>query len=363
MAALVVLAAGDFVGIYLDPGAAPLLDVDDLGKVNAVRVIDVAVGVAHGDDLAAELHALFSGVGGDVAAAGDNDDLAGKAVVLHAAHGLLREVAQAVAGGLGPGEGAAEGDALAGYGAALKGTHDPLVLTEEITDLARADADVACGDIDKLTDVPIELSHEALAEAHDLAVGLALGVKVRAALAAAHGQSCEAVFQSLLKAEELYDRGRDRGVETQTALIGADRAVELDAETAVHLDLAAVIHPGDSKLNETFRLNKTLDNAVFLVLRVLLDNALEAFQDLHDRLMELRLAGVAGQHSIIYSLQVLVCQHLPYLTLNRNSLYNLPITTLILNDFLLYFKRQRQIGGYFSVSGRTSYKTALKGGI
>jgi hypothetical protein len=36
--------------------------------------------------------------------------------------------------------------------------------------------------------VAIQLGHKALAETHDLGVGLALGVEVGAALAAAHGQ-------------------------------------------------------------------------------------------------------------------------------------------------------------------------------
>ena len=47
------------------------------------------------------------------------------------------------------------------------------------------------------TDVLAELGHEGLAEAHNLIVGLALGVKVAAALAAAHRQRGQAVLQDL----------------------------------------------------------------------------------------------------------------------------------------------------------------------
>jgi hypothetical protein len=57
-------------------------------------------------------------------------------------------------------------------------------------------------------DVLAELGHEALAEAHDLGVGLALGVEVRAALAAADGQRGEGVLEDLLEAEELDDARR-----------------------------------------------------------------------------------------------------------------------------------------------------------
>ena len=162
----------------------------------------------------------------------------------------------------------------------------------------------------------VELVHEALAEAHDLAVGLALRVEVGAALAAAHGQGRQAVLQGLLKAEEFYNRGSDGGVEAQAALVGADGAIELDAEAAVHADLTAVVHPGDGELDEPLRLHKALDYAILFILRMLLHNALEAFEDLEDGLVELGLARVAGQHRVINSFQVLVCQHLPYLTLN-----------------------------------------------
>ena len=51
----------------------------------------------------------------------------------------------------------------------------------------------------------VQLRHEALAEAHDFIVALALGVEVGAALAAADGQAGEGVFENLLKAQELED--------------------------------------------------------------------------------------------------------------------------------------------------------------
>ena len=49
-------------------------------------------------------------------------------------------------------------------------------------------------------DVPVQLAHEALAEAHDLVVALALRVEVAAALAAAHRQRGQAVLEDLLEA-------------------------------------------------------------------------------------------------------------------------------------------------------------------
>ena len=118
-----------------------------------------------------------------------------------------------------------KGDALAGYRAALEGAGEAPVLAEEIADLARADADVAGGDVGELADVLIELVHEALAEAHDLAVALALRIEVAAALAAAHGEGGEGVLEHLLEAEELDDGRGDARMEAQAALVGAYRAV------------------------------------------------------------------------------------------------------------------------------------------
>ena len=98
---------------------------------------------------------------------------------------LRGEVDGAVAGRLGTDQRAAPVQALAGENAGEL-VADPLVLTEQEADLAAAHADVTGRDVGVRADVPLELRHEALAEAHDLVVALALRVEVRAALAAAH---------------------------------------------------------------------------------------------------------------------------------------------------------------------------------
>jgi hypothetical protein len=85
-----------------------------------------------------------------------------------------RKVDRAVAGRLGADHRTAVFEALAGeHPGELVG--DALVLAEHVADLAPADADVARGHVDVGTDVAIELGHERLAEAHDLALALALG--------------------------------------------------------------------------------------------------------------------------------------------------------------------------------------------
>ena len=113
-AVVAVGGAGDALGVLADAGALHFLDLLHHVQVDAVGVVDIALGVGHGDDLGAQLHGLLGGVNGDVAGAGDDHGLALQALALHALEHLLDEVQQAVAGGLGPGQAAAEGQALAG---------------------------------------------------------------------------------------------------------------------------------------------------------------------------------------------------------------------------------------------------------
>ena len=162
--------------------------------------MDIAVGIAHGHHLGTKLRGLLTSEDSHVAAAGNYNGFPGKAVIFQGLEHFGGEVAQAIAGGLGPGERTAEGQALAGEHSGLAGVFQPLVLAEEIADLPCTHADITGGHIGKLANVTVQLRHKALAEAHDLGVRLALGVKVTAALTAADGQAGEAVFQDLLKA-------------------------------------------------------------------------------------------------------------------------------------------------------------------
>ena len=72
LAAFVILGTGNFVCVNADACAALLLDVEENVEVDAVGIVDVALGVAHCDDLAAELGALLRA----------NDSFEGKTVVI-----------------------------------------------------------------------------------------------------------------------------------------------------------------------------------------------------------------------------------------------------------------------------------------
>src|SRR5262249_21166241 len=151
-----------------------------------------------------------------VAAARDEADLPLEALVARRQH-LGREVDRAVTGRLRPDERSAPSEPLAGENAReLVG--QALVLAEHEADLAAADPDVTRGHVGVGADVALQLGHEALAEAHDLAIRSALRIEVRSSLAAAHRQRRQRVLEDLLEGEKLEDAERHRWVEAQPAL-------------------------------------------------------------------------------------------------------------------------------------------------
>ena len=286
-------SAGALGRVVRDASTTHLLDVLEQRDVDAGLVHDVAGGVGHGDDGRAQLLGLLGRVDRDVTRAGDDDALAVKAGALRGEH-LGREVDEAVAGGLGAHVGAAPGQALAGQDARVEAVLEALVLAEHVADLAATHADVAGGHVGVGADVAGELSHEGLAKTHDLGVGLALGVEVRAALAATHGQAGQGVLEDLLEAEELDDRQVDGGVEAQAALVGAERGVVLDAEAAVHVDVALVVGPRDAELDLALGLDDAVDDRQVGVFGVTLGEGGDGQEDLVDGLVELGLGGVAA---------------------------------------------------------------------
>src|SRR5690606_8819311 len=256
---------------------------------------------------AAELLHLLYGVHGHVAGAGDHDPLAVEGRAARLQH-LLDEERAPVAGGLGPYLRSPVRQALARDHAGLVAVGDALVLAEQVADLPAADADVTGGHVRVLAYVPEQLSHEALAEPHDLAVGAPLGVEVGTALAAADGQAGEAVLEDLLEPEEFHYAQVDRGVEAQSTLVRAERAVELDPEAAVDVDLAAVVLPGHPEDDLPFGLADPLNDLGLGVFGVFAENRADAFEHLPHRLVEFDLPRVAAQYVVINRRQLLV-QH------------------------------------------------------
>ena len=174
------LAVHGILGTHLQNEVQLLLGVD------AVGIVDIAVGAGHISDLGAQLSGLLHDAPCHVAVAGQGDALAldGVALVLE---DLLQIVDSAVAGGLRADQGATVAEALAGEDAVLPSALQAAILAEQVADLTAAHAHVAGGDVHVRPNVAVQSRHEALAEAHDLGVGLAGGIKVGAALGTADG--------------------------------------------------------------------------------------------------------------------------------------------------------------------------------
>ncbi len=273
---------------------APLDELDPLHQVevDAVGVMHDAVGIRTGHHLGSQLLELLHCVDGDVPRPRHDTGTAIEVGFPCPQH-LVDEVHRAVAGRFGTHERATPFDAFAGHRSGLVSVGDAFVLPEQETDLSAADADVAGGDVGVLTDVAVELGHEGLTEAHDLAVGSLFRVEVGSALAAADRHAGEGVLERLLEAQELDGAEADRWVEAQPALVGPQRTVGFDPEAAVDVHLSLVVFPRNPKDDLSFGFADSLDDLASGELRVLGHHRAQRVQDLSDRLMEFGFGRVA----------------------------------------------------------------------
>ena len=128
------------------------LDVLDYIELNAIRIVDVAVGVGCGHDLRTESLSLLRGEDGHIARSGNGYGLAFEGIILQHSQGLCGVVAQTVSGGLGACQRPAELETLAREYAGVF-VADTLVLAEQVADLTAADVDIACRNISELADM------------------------------------------------------------------------------------------------------------------------------------------------------------------------------------------------------------------
>ena len=88
-------------------------------------------------------------------------------------------------------------------------------------------------------------------------------------------------------------------MEAQTALVGADGAVELDAVAHVDLGLALVVHPRNAEHDDALGHGHALQQGLAAVLGLVgVHHGTEGIQDLLDGLVELGLAGVLGDYFV-----------------------------------------------------------------
>ena len=104
----------------------------------------------------------------------------------------------------------------------------------------------------------------------------------------------EAVLEGLLEGKELHDAEVDAGVETDTSLVGSDSAVHLYTETAVDVDLALVVGPGDAEHDDALGLDDALHDLVVQEMGIGLKDGSHAGKDFADGLVELGLTWILG---------------------------------------------------------------------
>lgn len=61
----------------------------------------------------------------------------------------------------------------------------------------------------------------------------------------------QSVLEDLLEAQELENGQVHRGMKAQSSLVGSQGGIELDAISAIDLDLALVVLPDDAELNDS----------------------------------------------------------------------------------------------------------------
>jgi hypothetical protein len=93
------------------------------------------------------------------------------------------------------------------------------------------------------------------------------------------GSVVSAVLEDLLEGEELQDAEVDARVEAQAALVRADRAVHLDAEAAVDLDVALVVDPRHAEHHHALGLDDALEDLALAQSGALVEHRRQRGQD------------------------------------------------------------------------------------
>src|SRR5205807_965639 len=85
-------------------------------------------------------------------------------------------------------------------------------------------------------------------------------------------------------------------MKSQSAFVRPDRAVHLDPEAAIDVDLALVVLPRHPEHDHAFRLNDAFENFGFPVMRISIQHQGERLDYFLHRLVKLGFARVFGLH-------------------------------------------------------------------
>ena len=166
-------------------------------------------------------------------------------------------------------------------------------MAKHVPNLASSHADVTRRHVGVGTDVARELRHEALAEAHHLVVAFPFGVKIRPALATAHGQGGQRILENLFEPQKLEDAQIHSGVEAQPAFVGSNGAVEFDAESPVGVHVAGVIGPRHAEHDDALGLHDAFEDVGVFVLGVVFHERNDGLGHFLHSLQKFGFVGVA----------------------------------------------------------------------
>jgi hypothetical protein len=99
-------------------------------------------------------------------------------------------------------------------------------------------------------------------------------------------------------------------MESKTTFVWAKGTVELKSKSAVDMNVALIVLPGDAKYNLPFRFDQSLKNPGLDVFRMLLEYRPQTIQHFFYRLVEFHLAGIAFENLFVNALDYSVCCHL-----------------------------------------------------
>ena len=182
--------SGETLGIGSNHVVARCAQVEhifNLLVVESLGVVDVAVGSRDSHNLSAQLGSLLGSTPSHITEARNSHGLALN-VVAHLREHTAQEIDCAIARSLGTNQRAAKGHTLACQHTCVLQS-EFAIHTIQIAHFACTHSDVTRRYVGFGADVAPQLNHKSLAEAHNLAVGFAFGVEVRATLCAAHRQS------------------------------------------------------------------------------------------------------------------------------------------------------------------------------
>ena len=258
--------------------------------VDALRILNPALSIRACNGLATKLSNFLNCIDSNVAGAVNNSSLTLERSA-RALEVLIYEVDKAITSCLGTRKGTTIGKALAGKNA-RPFIAQTLVLAKHIANLTSSYAKIACGYVSIGTNMTTKLCHKRLAECHNLAVGLALRIEVRASLAATHWQCGKCILEDLLKTKELKHAYRNGRIETKATFVGTKCRVVLNTISTVNLDLALIIYPRNTEHNDALRLNNALEKACLLKLRMSIKGRLDRFKNFLCGLDKLWLIGI-----------------------------------------------------------------------